>query len=326
MSNSANWPVVLLKDIQAPKKHALNGGPFGSKLVRRDYRSAGVPVIRGTNVSGDSYFSLSDLVFVSEEKADELLSNNAHPGDLVFTQRGTLGQVGIIPKNCGYRRFVISQSQMKLTVDESQADPYYLYYFFRTPRTVQMIHNLSLSSGVPHINLDILRHFEVTLPPLPTQRHIAGILSAYDDLIENNARRIAILEEMAQLLYREWFVHYRFPGHEDVEMVESELGMIPERWEVGRLDDALILQRGFDLPRKKRMPGTVPVYASTGVTDTHNEIKVKAPGVVTGRSGSLGTVIYVEDDYWPLNTTLWVREFRRVTPLYSSFDDFMSSR
>jgi len=88
---------------------------------------------------------------------------------------------------------------------------------------------------VPHINLDTLRHFEVKLPPLPTQRKIAAILSAYDDLIENNTRRIAILEQVAQLLYREWFVHFRFPGHESVPTANSELGPIPEGWAVTAL-------------------------------------------------------------------------------------------
>jgi type I restriction enzyme S subunit len=92
------------------------------------------------------------------------------------------------------------------------------------------------------------------IPPLPTQRKIAAILSAYDDLIENNTRRIAILEEMAQLLYREWFVHFRFPGHEDVAMVDSELGAIPEGWEVKQLSDLAEIVLG-KTPSKK-----VPEY------------------------------------------------------------------
>lgn len=144
------------------------------------------------------------------------------------------------------------------------------------------------------------------LPPLATQRRIAEILSAYDDLIENNTRRIRILEGMAQSVYREWF------GQANAES-------LPDGWAVGSLDDALILQRGFDLPTQDRQDGHVPVFAATGIIGTHNEAKVKAPGIVTGRSGSLGTVIYVDKDFWPLNTTLWVKEFRRVTPLYAYY-------
>jgi type I restriction enzyme S subunit len=233
------WPTVKLESIRARKKYSLTGGPFGSNLVSRDYVPEGVPVIRGTNISGDDRFSYDDLVFVSEEKADELHQNNAHPGDIVFTQRGTLGQVGIIPQDSTFRRYVISQSQMKLTVDDSLADPLFIYYYFKWPNTVNRIKNLALSSGVPHTNLQILREFDIVLPPLPTQRKIAVALSAYDDLIENNARRIQILEEMAQAIYRQWFVEFRYPGHEDVPLVDSgtELGQIPEVWETKTLGD-----------------------------------------------------------------------------------------
>jgi len=160
---------------------------------------------------------------------------------------------------------------------------------------------------------------EIPLPPLPIQRRIAGILSAYDDLIENNQQRIKILEEMARSLYREWFVLFRFPGHDKVKMVPSPLGPIPTGWEVGRLDDVIVLQRGFDLPKIQRVDGAVPIYAATGVVGFHSEAKVKAPGVVTGRSGTIGDVLYVQEDFWPLNTALWVKEFRKAEPLFAFY-------
>jgi type I restriction enzyme S subunit len=109
---------------------------------------------------------------------------------------------------------------------------------------------------------------------------------------------------MAQMLYREWFVNFRYPGHEKVRIVESELGLIPECWRVGRLEEAVVLQRGFDLPTAQRVPGDVPIIAATGLNGTHNVAKVKGPGVVTGRSGSLGTVMLVWEDFWPLNISV----------------------
>ncbi|MEG3863176.1 restriction endonuclease subunit S [Microcoleus sp. herbarium12] len=201
--------------------------------------------------------------------------------------------------------------------DSEKADVRFIKYYLTTIKPQLR----SITKGATQDNLSVskLLLFDILTPPLPIQRKIAGILSAYDRLIENNTRRIEILEEMARSIYREWFVKFRFPGHEQAQMVDSELGLIPEGWEVGRLDDALILQRGFDLPTQQRKEGNIPIYASTGITGTHNEAKIKAPGVVTGRSGSLGTVIYVDEDYWPLNTTLWVKEFRRVTPLYAFY-------
>ncbi|MHB8311595.1 MAG: restriction endonuclease subunit S, partial [Metallibacterium sp.] len=242
---SNDWLEVPITELQAPKKWALNGGPFGSKLVSRDYVDHGVPVIRGCNLPGDRRFSFDDFVFVTDAKADELLANNAHPGDVVFTQRGTLGQVGIIPKSSPYARLVISQSQMKLSVDESRVDAQWLFYCFRNPTTQQEMINRASSSGVPHINLGVLREFRIPLPPLATQRRIAAILSAYDDLIENNTRRIAILEEMARRIYEEWFVRFRFPGHEHTRMVESELGLVPEGWAVRGLYDVADQTYGF---------------------------------------------------------------------------------
>lgn len=234
MSAKLKWPLVKLSTLACKDKNAIVGGPFGSDLVSRDYAPDGVPVVRGANLPKDAKFSCDDFVYVSERKADSLHLNCAKPGDIVFTQRGTLGQVGILPKNTPYSRFLISQSQMKMTVDPSKADPLYLYYYFRLPNTVTYIENHALQSGVPHINLGILRKFDVVYPPLPIQRKISAVLSAYDDLIENNKRRIALLEKMAEEIYREWFVRLRFPGHGSVKVVRG----VPEGWEPVKLEKA----------------------------------------------------------------------------------------
>src|SRR5438045_7445321 len=110
---------------------------------------------------------------------------------------------------------------------------------------LEHIINQNVVASVPLITLVVLRNLPVDLPPLPIQYKIAAILSAYDDLIENNTRRIAILEEMAQALYREWFVHFRYPGYEKHGVVESALGMIPEGWEVKKFTQAASFINGF---------------------------------------------------------------------------------
>lgn len=193
--------------------------------------------------------------------------------------------------------------------------PRFVYYCIQTLDFAQF----NAGAGVPTLNRNHLDSLDVSVPALATQRKIAGVLSAYDDLIENNTRRIAILEEMAQAIYREWFVNFRFPGYEKVKLIDSPLGKIPEGWKVGRLDDVLVLQRGFDLPVGQRLEGNVPVYAATGIVGTHNEAKVKGPGVLTGRSGSLGTVTYIHEDHWPLNTALWVKEFKKPSPIFAYY-------
>ena len=212
-----------------------------------------------------------------------------------------------------------TNQQLHTILPNDEVDSLYLYYYLCTQR-VELL-SLGSAAGVrtPIINKSAFGLLSIPVPPLPTQRKIASILSAYDDLIENNTRRIAILEEMAQAIYREWFVNFRFPGHENVKLVDSPLGQIPEGWEVGKLEDVLVLQRGFDLPKTNRVEGGVPIYASTGVTGLHNEAKVKGPGVLTGRSGSLGTVTYIHEDFWPLNTTLWIKKFKWGTPAFAYY-------
>jgi len=235
------WQTVKLDDLKAEIPNAIVGGPFGSNLTTRDYVNDGVPVIRGANLSNGAMFSEHEFVFVSEEKANELAANTARKGDLVFTQRGTLGQVGLIPVTASYDRYIVSQSQMKLTVDLAKVDPRFIYFFFRHPQTVQSIKNRAITSGVPHINLGILREFPVPRPPLSVQNRIANILSAYDDLMENNSRRIRLLEDAARLLYEEWFVRFRFPGHEHIPIHNG----LPDGWQRIHLSRVLSTQYGY---------------------------------------------------------------------------------
>ena len=230
---------VRLETLAAEGRYSLIGGPFGSKLTSKDYVAEGIPVIRGSNMNGGRYLDETDFVFVSEQKMrEDLFGNLAYPGDVVFTQRGTLGQVALIPSEANTDTYVISQSQMKLTVDPEKADPRFIYYYFSSSEAQQRILNQNSSSGVPHINLTALRNFPVPKLQVSIQRAIADILSAYDDLIETNRRRIALLEEAARLLYREWFVHFRFPGHEHTEITNG----LPKGWKartLGRVVDVV---------------------------------------------------------------------------------------
>ncbi|GAA3265413.1 restriction endonuclease subunit S [Streptomyces lavendulae] len=183
MPDTATRP---LRDFAIHK--GLIGGPFGSNLVKADYTESGVPVIRGQNLSGSGFFSSRDFAYVSEEKANGTLSRNlALPNDIVFTQRGTLGQVGIVP-NEPHERYVVSQSQMRLRIDRSRTDARYIYYCFRDPAMVARIHARAITTGVPHINLGILAELPIPDHPLPIQRAIAEVLGALDDKIAVNER------------------------------------------------------------------------------------------------------------------------------------------
>jgi type I restriction enzyme S subunit len=177
------------------------------------------------------------------------------------------------------------------------------------------------ASGTTHqtIYYPEVKAFHICVPPLQVQRRVAGILSVIDSLVENIRRRVAVLEEIALALYREWFVNFRFPGHEAAQYIETPLGPLPRSWSVGRVDSHFVLQRGFDLPSSYRESGTVPIIGASGTQGFHSTAKVVGPGVTTGRSGTVGVVTYVPEDFWPLNTSLWVKEFRLSTPRHAYF-------
>jgi type I restriction enzyme S subunit len=137
----------IVQEVASPVRNALVGGPFGSDLVSKDYVTTGIPVIRGTNM-GHGRWVAGEYAFVKSAKADSLAANCAKPGDLVFTQRGTLGQVALVPPN-GSGRYLISQSQMKLTVDETKADVLFLYYVFTSSEQQEYIRQNAIQTGVP---------------------------------------------------------------------------------------------------------------------------------------------------------------------------------
>jgi len=280
-------------------------------------QDTGYPSIRTPNI-GRGYLILDSVNRVSEETY-RLWTRRAvpQPGDLIMAREAPVGNVAIIPPRL---QPCLGQRTLLIRPDHSKVDPSFLNYFLNGPYVQGLIHAKTNGVTVAHLNMGDVRSMELPeLPPLPTQRRTADILSAYDDLIENNTRRIKILEQMAQMLFREWFVNFRFPGHEKVKMVGSELGPIPAEWKVGTVQDALVLQRGFDLPSSQRQRGNVPIYAATGINGYHNVAKVRGPGVITGRSGSLGKVILILEDFWPLNTTLWVKEFRQSNAAHAFF-------
>jgi type I restriction enzyme S subunit len=228
----SKWREQTITDIAAPSRNALVGGPFGSNLVSRDYTLSGVPVIRGQNMGFERWVS-GEFVFVSEDKAEDLSANIARPGDLVFTQRGTLGQVAIVPP-APFDRYIISQSQMKLTVDPTKADTKFIFYFFTSEEQQDYIRRNAIQTGVPHTNLGHLRTTPLLLPPLPEQRAIAAVLGSLDDKIELNRRMNATLEALAQSLFKSWFVDAPLRQGYGGQATQSAL---PKGWRAGTLGE-----------------------------------------------------------------------------------------
>ena len=192
------WAVRTVNSVAAPSRHSCIGGPFGSDLTRNDYVDfAGVPVIRGSNLSAPSArLNEVEFVFVSDAKANALQRNMAFPGDLIFTQRGTLGQVCRIPIQSKFRRYVLSQSQMKVSVDEKHVNPDFLLAYFRSPIALKLIEAMTIGTGVPHLNLGILKAFPVPVPSLDEQSAIVNHVSATDARVESELMSLRGLKEL----------------------------------------------------------------------------------------------------------------------------------
>ncbi len=152
----------------------------------------------------------------------------------------------------------------------------------------------------------IFRKAHIPVPPIPEQKRIAGILSAYDELIENSQQRIKVLETMARNLYREWFVHYRYPSHENTPLIPSPLGNIPKGWEVKKLGEILELDYGKALKKEDRRDGQFPVYGSSGIVGTHDSKLVEGPGIIVGRKGNVGSVFWCDEDFYVIDTAYFV--------------------
>lgn len=235
----SNWKRVQIKSVYC----GLYDGPHATPKPSEDG-----PVFLGIkNVTDDGRLDFSDIRHISENEFPNWTKRvMPQEGDIVFTYEATLNRYAIIPK--GFRG-CLGRRMALIRPNTEKVDTNFLFqYFFSEDWRTTISQNTLSGSTVDRIPLTKFPDFKINLPPLKTQRKIAAVLSAYDELIENNTRRIKILEEMAQALYREWFVNFRFPGHEQVRMVDSSLGRVPEGWEVKSVGDLLC-----KVPRRKKI-------------------------------------------------------------------------
>lgn len=190
---------------------------------------------------------------------------------------------------------------------EGKMDSKYLFYLLKTDYIKKsMVSSMVGATGRQRVNNDIFGQIEIVVPNIEKQKKIGRTLFLYDDLIENNQKQIKLLEEATQRLYKEWFVDLRFPGHENTKIVDG----VPEGWSRTNINEILTFHRGYDLTKNEMKAGRYPVVGSTTVIGYHNEFKIKGPGIVTGRSGSLGKYQFIWDNFWPHNTSLYISDYK----------------
>ena len=243
-----------------------------------------------------------------------------------------MGEVCMVPPGL---ECCVGQRQVLLRPNPKVVDGRFLLFALQSPQVQHEIGwNEGTGSTVSNVRIPVLEALRIPTPPLEVQREVGEILGALDDRIELLRQTNATLESIAQALFKSWFIDFdpvraKAEGREPLgldaamaalfpaEFEESALGVIPKGWTAGSVGDLLMLQRGFDLPAAQRTDGPFTVFAASGPHGSHHEAMVSGPGVTTGRSGVIGRVFFSHEDFWPLNTSLWVKEFKRATPAYA---------
>jgi type I restriction enzyme S subunit len=292
------WPLKRLKDITS--KIGSGATPRGGK---NSYLSSGISLIRSLNVY-DFTFEENDLAFISEAQAAELSNVIVQPDDILLNITGAsvarccLTDPEFLPAR-------VNQHVAIVRVRPEIANARFVLYCINSRHFKS--HLLALAQGGATreaLTKTTIEDFEVLQPPLPIQRRIAGILSAYDELIENSQRRIKILESMARALYREWFVHFRFPGHESVPRVPSPLGDIPQGWEVKSLFALTKVNYGKNLPTKKLADdGAYPVYGAAKIIGRYTEYTREQRTIICGCRGSVGEMQITQPQCYVTNNS-----------------------
>src|SRR5690554_2067641 len=227
---TADWQIKTIDELKADFRSAIAMGPFGSRIKAENFVTEGVPILKGGNLHG-VFIDDNKCDYLTEEKAEELKSSIAVTGDIVITHRGTIGQVSIIPKNSRYPRYVVSQSQLKVSLNMELVNPLFVNYYLRSKEGQHQLLSYSSQVGVPAIAKasTSVRKIKVPYPPIHVQNKIVYVLKVLDDKIELNRQTNQTLEQIAQAIFKSWFV--------DFEPVKAKIAALEAG---GSEDDALL--------------------------------------------------------------------------------------
>lgn len=216
--------------------------------------------LNATNVTRNG-FEFSECQFISEQKDNQLRKGKLQRDDIVLTTRGTIGNVAHFKVSVPFEQMRINSGMVILRCDPNKILPTYLYHFLRSPSFHGQVNSLRSGVAQPQLPIRDMKRIKIPLPNLTEQRRIASILSTYDELIENNRRRIRLLEQAARLLYKEWFVHLRFPGHERITVTNG----MPEGWKRKSLGEVLVYLESGGRPKGGAKEEGIPSIGAENV-------------------------------------------------------------
>lgn len=246
-----SWASVTLGEVSTN----IQTGPFGSQLHQSDYSDGGVPVVMPKDLV-DGHISEDSIARVSMNHVDRLSRHKIEVGDILYSRRGDVGRCAFATEV--EQGWLCGTGCLRVTIDQSKAIPKFIFYQLQKAETIGWVEKHAVGSTMLNLNTSILGSVPIELPSMAEQQMIVHVLSAYDDLIENNQKQIKLLEEAAQRLYKEWFVDLRFPGHETTPIVDG----VPEGWEVCKFSEIASIMSG-GTPKtevKEYYEGDIPFY------------------------------------------------------------------
>lgn len=275
------------------------------------YQDKGINFIKIESIDANGNFLPNLFSHISEDANKSLKRSILKENDLLFSIAGALGRVAIVnseilPANTNQALAIIRLKRIQ------EVDLKYIYFFLKGSQIQNLIDRINVQSAQANLSLKNINNFKIALPQKEEQQKIASILSKVDEQIEHTEQII----EKTELLKKGLMQKLLTKGIGHTKFKKTELGEISEEWSVVTIGDVITLQRGHDLPVTERTEGDFPVVGSNGIVGYHNEYKAKGPGVSMGRSGTIGKIYYCDSDYWPLNTSLYVKDFKNNNPKF----------
>jgi type I restriction enzyme, S subunit len=309
-----DWDVKPLKIVSSMSGRI---GWQGLKQEEFTFNDIDPFLITGMNFK-DGKIRWNEVYHILEKRYQEAKNIQLQDGDILMTKDGTIGKLLYVEDIPFPRKASLNSHLLVFRPLNDSYEPKFLFYQLSSKQFLDYIDLNKSGSTFFGITQEAVGNYTAYLPSLEEQRSLSQALSDVDALIAALDKLIAKNRDLRTSTMQQLLTgKKRLPGFgEGQGCKESAIGLIPEDWDALRLGNIAPLQRGFDLPTSQIKKGDYPVVYSNGVINYHSDFMANAPGVVTGRSGTIGNVHYVSENYWPHNTTLWVTEFICSNPKY----------
>ena len=262
------------------------------------YQNEGHPFVTSKNVKG-GFVNYDDVQYISDEDFEEINKRSrVDVNDILMGMIGTIGNLALIRTEPDF-----AIKNVALIKNTQQVSYLYLYHYLHSKSIENQLLSGMDGGTQKFFALKKIRELNILVPSEDEQLQIGGFLENLDYLITLHQLKCDEMSELKKIMLQKMF-----PKNGE-QFPEIRFSGFTDSWEQRKVKDIAPLQRGFDLPTSQMEEGVYPVVMSNGIGGQHSQYKVKGPGIVTGRSGTIGKLHFIEDDYWPHNTTLWVTDF-----------------